>query len=133
VAPQYSIISASTTGPIHYHYQYRLRAGRSCWSMGTAAASAGAAGPFRDYGPDGAAATRTSGAGRRVSPMHGTRSQTRLHAKVRRGQGLVPFIIVCEDCFWMTTNDASVSGFGIRIHLSSNRFNDILDRFGVAI
>ena len=72
---------------------------RSCWSMGTAAASAGAAGPFRDYGPDGAASelsrstprqaddttTRPSGAGRRVSPTTGTRSQTTCY--VRRATG----------------------------------------------
>jgi hypothetical protein len=31
--------------------KWRLRAGRGCWSTGTTAASAGTAGPFRDYGP----------------------------------------------------------------------------------
>ena len=69
--------------------------------MGTAAASAGAQDLPRDYGPDGAAGglsrstprqaddatTRPSGAGRRVSPTTGTRTQTTCY--VRRGTGRV--------------------------------------------
>ena len=70
--------------------------------MGTAAASAGAAGPSEGLGPDGAAGglsrstprraddtttLSTTGAGRRVSPTTGTRSQTTCY--VRRGTGRV--------------------------------------------
>jgi hypothetical protein len=85
--------------------------------MGTAAATAGAAGPSRDYWLDGAAGGLRSlslgtqrtklpgdfpGAGRRVSPMHGTRSQITCNVRQGKGQARCPspiialfFIFVC--------------------------------------
>ena len=84
---------------------------RELLGMGTAAASAGAAGPSEglragwssgrtkpEYtAPSGRHDHATTGAGRRVSPTTGTRSQTTCY--VRRGTGRVTFAIPAKVLF----------------------------------
>jgi hypothetical protein len=60
--------------------------------MGIAAASAGAAGPFRDYGPDGAADAAAESAGAAVPfgdyrPAEATQRQRWIHTYGDRGPG----------------------------------------------
>jgi hypothetical protein len=90
-----------------------------------AADAAGAAVPYGDYGPDGAADGLSQeypatsgrhyhatflGAGRRVSPMYGTRSQQH----VRRGLGRVPLLLYAKILFYVTISGRAVWDWNIR-------------------